>query len=99
MSAPPDRPQAVRLLLSGRVQGVGFRFFVRRLGEELGLAGRVRNLPDGRVEIVAAGDGETLARFKEEVRVGPPGARVSRVEESDEHELTRVPGDGFEIEH
>ena len=88
--------QAVRLVLSGRVQGVGFRWFVRQAGQELRLAGTVRNLPDGRVEIEAAGDPETLAAFRERVREGPPGSRVTAC---DEQPLSSVPArDGFTIE-
>jgi acylphosphatase len=89
--------RALALLLSGRVQGVGFRYFVRRLGRELGLTGRVRNLWDGRVEIEVAGDPARLERFKERVALGPPGARVTRIEE---RELRPVPAwEGFEIDH
>ena len=50
-----------------------------RRAEALGVGGWVRNLPDGRVEVVAAGTPESLARLEELVREGPPGARVSRV--------------------
>ena len=96
MSGPLAGKQALRLILSGRVQGVGFRYFVRGLARQLELSGRVRNLPDGRVEIAAAGEAEALARFKEEVRAGPPGARVSRLEEQ---ELPAAPWSSFEIDH
>jgi len=87
--------QALRWLLSGRVQGVGFRWFTREAAEELGLAGTVANLPDGRVEIEVSGDPATLAAFRRRVEAGPPSGRVDRVEE---HELDR-PGDwrGFSI--
>jgi acylphosphatase len=91
--------RTVRWLLSGRVQGVGFRYFVRNLAREIGLSGRVRNLPDGRVEIEAAGDPEALARFEQEVRIGPPGARVTGVEREEERAEGRAPWDGFEIDH
>jgi acylphosphatase len=87
----------VRLRLTGRVQGVGFRWFVRQAARELGLAGRVRNLPDGSVEALAAGDSAALASFGERLREGPPGARVAKIEEQ---ELAPVPDwDGFEIDH
>ena len=87
---------AFRLWLSGRVQGVGFRWFTRRAAQELGLAGRVRNLPDGRVEVEVAGDPERLAAFRERLREGPPGSRVTGL---DEQEMTAVPAwDGFEID-
>ena len=62
--------------VSGIVQGVGFRWFVRERARRLGLSGWVRNLPDGSVEVVAAGDDGQLALLKEELRRGPPGAVV-----------------------
>ncbi|HXO19483.1 MAG TPA: acylphosphatase [Thermoanaerobaculia bacterium] len=99
MSEPPapSPALAVRLLLHGRVQGVGFRYFTRRLARELGIAGRVRNRADGKVEVEAAGDPAALADFRERLREGPPGARVASIEEQ---ELAAVPAwDGFEIDH
>lgn len=63
----------------GRVQGVGFRAFVRHTARELGLAGWVRNQPDGSVAIEAWGDGEVLGRFEDRLRVGPPASRVERL--------------------
>jgi len=70
--------ETVRLqaLLRGRVQGVGFRYFVRQQAEELGLVGWVRNLRDGRVELVAEGRRELLQQLAEALRRGPPGAQV-----------------------
>jgi acylphosphatase len=72
--------RARRYLVSGRVQGVGFRFFTEEAAAREGLHGYVRNLPDGRVEIAAEGDAEALERFERHVRHGPPGARVERVD-------------------
>ena len=89
--------RAVRIRLSGRVQGVGFRWFTRRVAQDLGVAGRVRNLPDGRVEVEAAGAPERLDAFRERLRQGPPGARVTHLEEE---ELSPVPAwQGFVIDH
>ena len=68
-----------RFLVSGRVQGVGFRYFTRDAAGREGLHGTVRNLDDGRVEIVAAGDAEAMARFERAIRRGPAGARVDDV--------------------
>jgi acylphosphatase len=65
-----------RFLVSGRVQGVGFRYFARDAARREGLHGTVQNLDDGRVEIVAAGDSEALARFERAMRQGPAGSRV-----------------------
>lgn len=88
--------RAVRWLLSGRVQGVGFRYFVRQAARELGVTGRVRNLPGGGVEVEAAGGPETLDRLRERLRQGPPGARVAHLSEE---ELTAAPPwDRFEID-
>jgi len=72
---------AVHCVVYGRVQGVGFRFFVVDEAERLGLVGWVRNRPDGRsVELWAEGSRTALERLVERVRVGPPGAWVERVE-------------------
>lgn len=70
---------AVHLEVAGRVQGVGFRWFVRELGRRHGLSGWVRNLSSGNVEVVASGPAEGIAALRESVRVGPPGAHVTRV--------------------
>jgi len=70
---------ARRFLISGRVQGVGFRFFAAAAARCEGLKGSVRNLPDGSVEAVCEGDADAVARFELAVREGPPGARVDDV--------------------
>jgi acylphosphatase len=67
---------ARRLLVSGRVQGVGFRWFVMEAASAEGITGWVRNLPDGTVEIVAEGDAEAMERA---ARRGPRRARVDDV--------------------
>jgi acylphosphatase len=74
---------ARRIVVTGRVQGVGFRFFTEAAAVREGLHGWVRNLPDGRVEISAEGEAEALDRFEHHVRHGPPGARVEHVEVAD----------------
>jgi acylphosphatase len=74
---------ARRFLISGRVQGVGFRWFTEAAASREGLHGWVRNLPDGRVETTAEGDAEALERFERKLRHGPPGARVDAVEVDD----------------
>jgi len=73
-----DRP-AVRLLVSGRVQGVGFRYWAVGEARRLGLDGWVRNLADGDVEILAMGDREALGKLAEACRRGPVSARVTAV--------------------
>jgi acylphosphatase len=71
---------ARRFLISGRVQGVGFRWFARETADREGVHGWVRNLPDGRVEALAEGDAEALERFERSLRHGPRGARVDDIE-------------------
>lgn len=86
----------VRLLVEGRVQGVGFRAFVAREARARGVAGFVRNLRDGRVEVLAQGAPDDVAGLCEACRRGPAGAHVVRVDLS-EDPGTAVEGDGFMI--
>jgi acylphosphatase len=79
-----------RYVVSGRVQGVGFRAFVHRAAAVEGLHGWVRNLPDGRVEISAEGEAASLERFEWHVRQGPPAARV------DDFDVTNVGASGLD---
>jgi acylphosphatase len=74
---------ARRYRVHGRVQGVGFRWFVVRLARACGVTGGVRNEADGSVTAVAEGDAESLAKFLAGLEQGPPAARVERVEESE----------------
>lgn len=82
--------------MRGRVQGVGFRLFVRDVAVRLGVTGWVRNLPDGRsVEAVAQGNREAVQRFVSLVREGPPGSYVGEFEEVEE---AAEPGlEGFRV--
>ncbi len=73
----------LHFLIRGRVQGVGFRWFVHREAAELGLRGTVRNTDAGEVEVVAAGDPETLAELRTELHKGSRGSRVDRVVEQE----------------
>jgi acylphosphatase len=85
-------------LVKGRVQGVGFRWFVQREAAEIGLRGWVRNTQEGHVEVVAAGKPEELAELKDALRKGSRGSRVDTVVE---HELAEHEGaqlGAFEIE-
>ena len=70
---------ACRFVVSGRVQGVGFRYFVSREANALGLVGWVRNLADGRVEVLVAGDDAVLHVFEGRLWTGPPHARIATV--------------------
>lgn len=84
--AKPRQPQAVsarRYFIEGRVQGVGFRFFVEYVAQELGLRGYTRNLPDGRVEVYAIGPQEKLDALAAQLWRGPRMASVRRVEQSE----------------
>jgi acylphosphatase len=70
----------IHLRIVGRVQGVGFRWFVCEKAAELGISGWVKNTSDGHVELVASGDDAQLAELETAVRRGPAGANVQRVE-------------------
>ena len=73
------RMMVLHFLIQGRVQGVGFRWFVHREASELALRGWVRNTEDGDVEVVAAGEPEDLAELRASLRRGPRGSRVDRL--------------------
>ena len=74
---------AARFLASGRVQGVFFRASAREQALRLGLRGHARNLDDGRVEVVAAGDAEAIEALAAWLRHGPPRAQVASLERED----------------
>ncbi len=67
--------------IRGRVQGVGFRWFVREEARRLGLSGWVTNLQTGEVEVSAGGENSSLERLRTALRVGPPGASVEAVDD------------------
>ena len=95
-SFDPPAPQARRFLVRGRVQGVGFRWFVEREAHMLGVAGTVRNNHDGSVEVLAMGTREQLIGLKSRLERGPRAARVDDVEE---FEANPIPGlNTFRIE-
>jgi acylphosphatase len=74
---------AKRFTISGRVQGVGFRYFVQDHASVEGVHGYVRNLSDGRVEALVEGDDESVLRVERALRRGPAGARVDQVQVED----------------
>jgi acylphosphatase len=89
--------QRLEAVCYGYVQGVGFRWFVRRRAQALGLRGWTRNEPDGTVRVVAEGEPKTLETLLRDLQEGPPGSRVQRVEESwtiATHEFS-----GFEVRY
>ena len=75
--------QAKRFFVSGRVQGVGFRFFAERTAASLGVGGYVRNMFDGRVEVYAIGSAAQMDALRNALRRGPRMAAVDRVDEQD----------------
>jgi len=84
----------LHFLIQGRVQGVGFRWFVHREASELELRGWVRNTEDGHVEVVAAGEPADLGELRDSLRRGPRGSRVDRVIE---HTLEEREGEGLGV--
>jgi len=83
--------EARRFIVSGLVQGVGFRYFVLRRARERDVVGFVRNLPDGRVEVMAEGIRESLDSLREDLHVGPGSAKVARIDEHPETPTGRFP--------
>ena len=87
---------AVHLIISGHVQGVGYRYWARSYAVRMGLRGWVRNLDDGRVELLAIGPAADLDRLVDACRLGPSSAAVSNVAMSDIQAPNAV--QGFEIQ-
>ena len=77
----PEETITRGFLVRGRVQGVGFRWYVEREARLLGIAGWVRNNYDGNLEVLATGTRAQLAQLRERLRLGPRAARVDGVEE------------------
>jgi acylphosphatase len=75
---------ARRFAISGRVQGVGFRFFIQEAALREGVTGYVRNLFDGSVEAYVEGEAEAVVRVERAIRMGPRGAHVTSVQADDE---------------
>lgn len=74
---------ARRFIISGFVQGVGFRYFVLRAAARHQVLGTVRNLPDGRVEVLAEGERRAMDEFKQDLATGPMLANVTDLDETD----------------
>ncbi len=87
-----------RFVVRGRVQGVGFRWFVREFAVRAGLTGYARNLPDGTVEVFGRGSAEQLDALADRLRAGPPLARPERVDIFDVTEGGDAFG-SFDIRH
>ena len=73
---------ARKFIISGAVQGVGYRFFAQRAAAKHQVAGYVRNLNDGRVESWAQGDDLSVANFRDDLQTGPINSHVEQIEES-----------------
>jgi len=89
----------LHFLIQGRVQGVGFRWYVQREAGQLGLRGWVSNTEEGEVEVVASGSPEELAKLRASLRRGPRGARVDHLvehylDDSEAEELSSFRIDG-----
>ena len=85
-----------KYLVSGRVQGVGYRVFVQKTARDLGVRGWARNLDDGRVEVFGIGSSHQLDYLERELRLGPPAAEVRRVNVEDQS-IAGVRIEGFHI--
>lgn len=86
---------AARFLVEGKVQGVWFRASTRDQALALGLRGFAKNLEDGRVEVLAVGEGDAIDALASWLQQGPPLARVDRVERSDVDDAGEV--EGFDV--
>jgi acylphosphatase len=90
MLSPEPVRVARRFVVRGRVQGVGFRWFVEREANTLGLSGWVRNNFDGSVEVLAIGTRDQVSALRSRLRQGPRAARVDDVEESEAQAMTEL---------
>ncbi len=93
--------EALRWVITGRVQGVWYRDFTRREARALGLRGWVRNLPDGSVEARVLGQRGAIARLKRRLHEGPPRARVEAIAEEilEPAAVESDAGAGFEVRY
>jgi acylphosphatase len=98
LEAVPSNLIVKHFLVKGRVQGVGFRWFVHREAAGIGLRGWVRNTDDGHVEVVAAGSAEDIAELKAALHLGSRGSRVDAVVEHDLEDSEGEKLEEFKIE-
>lgn len=85
----------IHIWVSGRVQGVSFRYFVKNSADALGVMGWVRNLPDGRVEAVLEGNEHEVSEMIKQCRIGPGGAHVKEIKVHEEQYINEF--NSFEI--
>jgi acylphosphatase len=93
-----QKKKAARFFVSGLVQGVGYRYFAHRAAQQLGIAGYVKNLSDGRVEVYAIGAEEQLRALRGELRQGPRHALIEKIAEAEADLLPEFASD-FSIEY
>jgi acylphosphatase len=91
--------EAIRVIVRGRVQGVGFRFYTEQVARRLGVSGWVRNLPRGEVEVHARVAPEVRERFLAALRRGPPMARVDALHVEPLDPAETLPPRGFRVLH
>ena len=94
MAAPQGDTRTVRVLIEGRVQGVGFRYWTEAVASRLGLSGWVRNCRDGSVEAVFSGPADAVAEMLDLCRQGPPSSRVDRIAIAEQDDPSP---DGFDV--
>ncbi len=93
---PPGASAERRIVVTGRVQGVGYRWFARETALALGVTGWVRNMPDGTVVLEISAPARIVAQFAAELRAGPPGAMVTDVRVAERTDPTPLP-DRFHV--
>lgn len=91
--------EVLHILVEGQVQGVGFRYFTERIALRLQVAGWVRNLPDGRVEVLARVTPSAKGPFLAALQEGPSMGHVSRLDVQKEPAGVTCPRIGFQIRH
>lgn len=99
MNDHESKLKTVGLTVSGRVQGVGFRYFVYRTAKRLGVSGWVKNLPNGSVELQATASQPIMDQLLVAISAGPPSSHVARVEKTygQKKEPLAEMGEGFRI--
>ncbi|MES0488560.1 MAG: acylphosphatase [Leptospirales bacterium] len=89
--------EARHYIIMGKVQGVGYRFFVQNIARELALVGWVQNMPDGNVECAVMGNDQELEIFEKKIRKGPPLSRVVNMQRDKLSPYEMDPSEDFEI--
>ena len=85
------------VIISGRVQGVGFRYFTKKSAESLGVSGWVKNLRSGEVEAVLQGSSESVTEMMNRLEAGPTTARVDEIKELEDKSVAQNRVNGFNV--